>query len=84
MTYKPQSNHKHIYINQRNIHKQNCKCFFYSKQIIRNVKPKLFIHKSFSNKIDALCYKFIISLRIKANHNMIKYANERKRNLWYK
>ena len=26
------------------------------------------IHKSFKNKIDAICYKFIHKLRIKAKH----------------
>ncbi len=71
----PLSNHKHIYFNKNT--NSNCKCWFYSKLFDR--KMKVWINKHFHTKTEALCFKFIMLLRIKAKHTFIKI----KRNTWY-
>ncbi len=69
------SNHKYVYYN-KNVNKR-CKCWYYSRLI--NRKNKIWINKHFHNKLDALCYKFIMNLRVKAGHSFVKI----KRNTWY-
>ena len=56
----------------------NCKSWKYYKLISR--KNKYFIVRTFHSKIEAICFKFIIFLRLKANHNLMYL----KRNSWYK
>ena len=57
----------------RGIGKNNTSGFKHISQRKENGSWKVYyhrfkIHKSFKNKIDALCYKYIIELRIKAGH----------------
>jgi len=56
----------------------NCKSWKYYKVISK--KDRYYIIRTFHTKIEAICFKFIILLRIKSNHNL-RYL---KRNIWYK
>jgi len=71
------SNHKYIYFNKNAGKKPDCKAWGYMK--LFNRKNKVWVNKYFKTKREALCYKFIMSLRIKAGHTFVKS----KRNAWY-
>lgn len=62
-----QNQNKRIYKNNKSGHR----CIYEKRKswnFIKERKGKFKIDKSFNSKIDALCYKYIIILRIKANH----------------
>lgn len=69
------SNHKYIYYNKNT--NSNCKSWFYSR--LFDKKNKVRINKHFMTKIEALCFKFIVNLKVNAGHKLIKV----KRNTWY-
>lgn len=75
MTIK--SNHKYVHFVKTNRYKQNCKIWKYGRFI--NKENKYWINRCFKTKIEALVYKFIITTRLKAGHNLLPL----KRNLWY-
>jgi len=60
--------------------KTNCNCKSWKYYKVISKKDKYFITRTFHCKIEAICFKFIILLRIKANHNLMYL----KRNIWYK
>ena len=52
------SGHKNICFHKPSEH------WYYEKKLTNGIR----IRKNFKNKIDAICYKYIINLRLKANH----------------
>ena len=69
------SNTGHRYITKLNKN-YNCKTYQYYKLFNRNKKE--WAIKTFRNLTDALCYKYIIQLKLKAGLNCITP----KRNTW--
>jgi len=69
------SKHRYIYFNKNA--GTNCKAWGYARQF--SSKNKVWVNKYFYTKTEALCFKFIMNLRVKAGHTFIKV----KRNTWY-
>jgi hypothetical protein len=59
--------------------KTNTKCKSWKYYKLINRESKYYVCKVFHTKIEAICFKFIIILRLLANHN-VRYL---KRNTWY-